>query len=356
MTTYSLSTYVTALELSNQVAPDGSLRPLIQSLSKQMAIFGDVHMEKCNDGTGHWGATEYYQPVGTWRAFNEGVASEAPISYPFREPTAQLASIFKCDLDLLMQKAGGDGGKAGALRARMVSQFIAGILKKVSTAMLYGTRADGKSPRGLTVRSDYNTLTSSYVHDNAGGAASATANKTSLLIIGHGAEKYHWIYPTGMGAPPPNVVAQPGRAIEGFGLKIVALPDDLITDVGGTNQFLAVRNWIKGAWGHAVEDARYVQRVCNISTSNIDNVDDFSVDEDVLTDALVALPDKERAVIYGNATVEAQFIKRANTKGNNWHMDKDPFGYAAAGDNVPFFGTVPFHRWDSIVDTEATVT
>uniref|UniRef100_A0A6M3KTC3 Putative capsid protein n=1 Tax=viral metagenome TaxID=1070528 RepID=A0A6M3KTC3_9ZZZZ len=356
MTTYSLSTYVTALELSNQVAPDGSLLPLIQGLSKRMAIFGDVHMERCNDGTGHQGTTEYYQPTGTWRAFNEGVASHAPISYPFREPTAMMADIFKCDRRLLLQKAGGDKAKAGALRAQMVGQFIAGMLKTVSTAMLYGTRSDGKSPLGITERSDYNALSSAYVHDNAGGAASATANKTSLFVIGHGAEKYHWIYPTGFDGPPSNVVPQPGQAIQGFGLFMESLRDDLITDVGGTNEFMAVRNWIEGAYGHCIEDARYVQRVCNISTSNIDNVDDFSIDEDVITDALVAIPDKERAVIYGNATLEGQFIKRANTKGNVWHMDKDPFGYAAVEDKVPFFGNIPFHRWDSIVDTEATVT
>lgn len=351
MTTYSLSTYVTALELSNQVAPDGSLRPLIQALSKELAIYGDVHMERCNDGTGHVGTTEYYQPTGSWRAFNEGVASHAPISYPFREPTAQIADIFKCDRRLLLQKAGGDNAKAAALRARMVGQFIAGMLKTVSTAMLYGTRSDGKSPRGLAVRSDYNTLTSAYTHDNAGGAASATANKTSLWLIGHGATKYHWIYPTGFDAPPPNLVTQPGAAIQGFGLHIESLRDDLIKDVGGTNEFMAVRNWIEGAYGHAVEDARFLQRVCNISTSNIDNVDDFSFDEQVAIDAVEAIPSLENAVWYCNRTLRAQIRKRHNEKGNVYYKPEEP----NAPEVLRLCG-LPVHVWEGITDTEATVT
>ena len=98
MTTYSLSEYVTALELARHVGPGGSLLPIIQALSIEIPIFGDVHQEECNDGTGHIGVTEYYQPTGTWRGYNEGVAASAPISVDFREPTAQLASRFQADL------------------------------------------------------------------------------------------------------------------------------------------------------------------------------------------------------------------------------------------------------------------
>jgi len=354
MTTYSLSTYVTAYELAKDTAPDGSLLPLIQTLSKELQIFGDVHFEQCNDGVGHHGVTEYYQPVGFWRAYNEGVATEAPISAEFREPTCMIDSRFVADRALLFDQAGGDAGKAAALRARKLMQFIVGLLKTESTAMLYGTRSDGKSPLGLTKRSDYNSVSSSYVHDNAGGAASATANKTSLLVIGHGEQKYHWIFPKGF-AVNRNTVNQPGSPIQGVGLKIEALRDDWETDVGGSNKFMAVRNHISGRIGHCIEDARYVQRICNISTSNIDGVDDFSIDEDVIIDALNALPDRSNAVIYGNKTARAQVLKRVKDKGNVWHMSEDPFSISKL-EKCPFFDTVPFHVWEGIVDTEAKVS
>jgi len=282
--------------------------------------------------------------------FNEGVESEAPISAEFREPTAMMNSIFKADRAMLWRKAKGKGDKAAMLRSRMLGQFTAGMLKTISTSLLYGTRSDGKSPRGIMQRSDYNALTSEYVHDNAGGAASATANKTSLLILGHGPQKYHWIYPEGI-APPDGTLTQPGKAITGFGIRNDPLPDDLVTDVGGTKEYLAVRNWMTADVGHAIEDARYVQRVCNISTSSIDGVDDFDIDEKVIIRAIHKLPDRENAVIYCNGTLGAQIDVRASEKGNVFHMAKDPFGVY-----VPHIRDLPIHTWDSIVDTEATVT
>ena len=350
MTTYSLSTYTTALELARQVDPKGALVPLIQALSIQIPIFADVHMEECNDGSGHIGTTEYYQPVGQWRAYNEGVSTEAPITADFREPTAMMNSIFKADRAMLIRKARGDMGKAAILRSRMLGQFTAGMLKTISTALLYGLRSDGKSPKGLTKRSDLNALSSSYVHDNAGGAASATANKTSLLLIGHGPMKYHWIYPEGI-APPSGTLEQPGKAITGFGLRNDPLPDDLVLDVGGTKEYLSVRNWMTADVGHCIEDARYIQRIVNISTSNIDGVDDFSFDENVAIDAVENMPDLVNAIWYCNKTMRAQIRKRHNDKGNVFYKPEEP----NAPEVLRLCG-LPVHVWESMVNTEATVT
>jgi hypothetical protein len=80
-------------------------------------------------------------------------------------------------------------------------------------------------------------------------------------------------------------------------------------------------------------DARYVQRMCNISTSNIDQIDDFSFNQEVLITMLHAMPDLNNAV------------------GNVFHMAEDPFGKW-----VPHVRQVPIHINERIVDTEATVT
>lgn len=350
MTTYSLSTYMTALELARQLNPKGALVPLIQTLSVLIPIFGDVHMEECNDGSGHMVTTEYYQPVGQWRMFNEGVSTEAPITADFREPTAMMNSRFNADRAMLWRKAKGDGAKAAMLRSRMLGQFTAGMFKTIATSLLYGTRTDGKSPRGIMVRTNYNALTSAYTHDNAGGAASATENKASLLLIGHGSLKYHWIYPEGI-APPDGTLTQPGKAISGFGIRNDPLPDDEVTDAGGTKKYLAVRNWMSADVGHAIEDARYIQRVVNISTSGIDGVDDFDFDEEVAIDAVEAMPDLENAVWYCNKTVRAQIRKRNNSKGNVYYKPEEP----NAPEVLRLVG-IPVHPWDSMTSTEATVT
>jgi len=349
MTTYSLSTYVTALELAQQLDPKGGLVHLIQSLSKQIPIYADVHMEECNDGSGHKGTTEYYQPVGTWRAWNEGVAAEAPITAPFREIAYNMASRFQADKQMILHKARGKAELASQLRARLCGQFAAGMLKTISTAMLYGGATDGKSPLGLTKRSNWNALTSDYVWDFAGGAASATQNKASLLLIGHGSLKYHWIYPTGI-TPPTGSIPQPGKAITGFGVRNDALTDDLVLDVGATNQFLAVRNWLTTEVGHCFEDARYVQRGVNLSCSAVDGVDDFGFDEETAIEMVEAMPDLEHAIWYCNGTIRAQIRNRNNVKGNVNYTPESP--------NAPEVLTLcglPVHKWDSMIATEETV-
>jgi hypothetical protein len=350
MTTYSLSTYVTALAAAQLLDPKGGLVHLIQTLSSQIPIFADVHMEECNDGSGHKGTTEYYQPVGTWRMWNEGVAAEAPITAQFREVTANMASIFQADKGMILHKARGNASTASQIRAMMCGQFSAGMLKAISTSLLYGTRSDGKSPLGLFKRSNYNALSSDYVHDNAGGAASATANKASLLLLGHGSLKYHWIYPTGI-TPPSGSIEQPGKSITGFGIRNDPVADGFVTDIGGTNKYLAVQNWLTTEVGQAVEDARYVQRICNISTSAIDSVDDFGFDEEVAIHALEQMPDLENAIWYCNSTVRTQIRNRNNSKGNVFYTPEQP--------NAPEVLTlcgIPVHRWDSMTSTEATVT
>ena len=96
MTTFGLGEHVTALELSKHIH-EGALLPLIQALSQQMEMFGDVNMEAANDGMGHIGTTEFSQPTGTFRAFNEGIATEVPASAEFREPLVMLDGRFKAD-------------------------------------------------------------------------------------------------------------------------------------------------------------------------------------------------------------------------------------------------------------------
>ena len=351
MTTFALGEHVTALELSKHIH-EGALLPLIQALSQEMEMFGDVHMEPANDGLGHIGTTEFSQPEGTFRAFNEGIATEVPSSAEFREPLVMLDGRFKADRALLIKKARGDSGLAGQLRARMIGQYMVGMLKNLQDEIIYGTRATGKSPKGIEMRSDYNALSSSYVHDNAGGAASATENKTSLFLIGHGPEKYSWIYPKNE-APGGGSISQPGSPLSGLGVTVEALPDDWVLDASGTanREFMAVRNNLSLHVSHAIMDARYVQRMVNISTTNIDGVDDFSFDEKVLIDMLETMPDLNNAVMYCNKTLRAQIRKRINEKGNVWHPVTDPFGRV-----VPGIDDIPLHIIENITNTEARVS
>jgi hypothetical protein len=147
-------------------------------------------------------------------------------------------------------------------------------------------------------------------------------------------------------------IDQPGSAIEGIGIRVRALHDDWEDDViGAGDKFLAVRNDLQLRTSHAIMDARYVQRMCNISTSNIDQIDDFSFNQEVLITMLHAMPDLNNAVLYVNKTLGAQIDNAALVAGNVFHMAEDPFGKW-----VPHVRQVPIHINERIVDTEATVT
>ncbi len=351
MTTFNLGQYVSALEVSKHVA-NGMLTPLVQALSQVMEMFGDVNMEVANDGDGHKGLQQSSQPTGNYRAYNQGIATEAPSSVGFREPLVMLDGRFQMDRAMLLKRAGGDRAKAREIRARMIAEYMVGMLKTFQTSIFYGTRADGMSPRGLTQRSDWNALTSAYVYDNAGGAASATANKASLWLIGHGPEKYTWIHGKD-DAPSTGNIDQPEKSLTGVGITVETLIDELVADASGdaTKQFMAVRNYLKLHVSHAIMDARYVRRLANISMSNIDGVDDFSFDEDGLIDMLEDIPDLNNAVMYCNKPLRAQIRKRINVKGNVWHTVTDAFGR-----QVPGIDDVPLHIVERLTSVEATVS
>ena len=355
MTTYALSSYVTMLEALSHEGADGRMLPLINSLAERIDFLKVAHIMQANDGSGHQGVREFAQPSGTWRGYNMGVANEASFSEPYRERTAMLESPWESDLAIL-----NDSGYGPELRMRMIGQSMAGMMKTVMTNILYGTHAtDDLQPDGIMARGPWNSLSSARTHDNAGGNASATANKTSMLVVGFGALKTALVYP-GSQAPAQIGAGFPDANVSGMGITVTPLPDDYVFEVGSTTRkYLAARNHLSIRYGLAINDERYIQRVCNISTSNIDGVDDFSIDENVMIAAMNAMPDLENAFIFTNTTLATQLWQRINDKGNLFHTVDMPFGK-----NLPAFNGVPILRIapadtglaGGILDTEATVT
>ena len=355
MSTYALASYATMLEQLKHDDKNSVLLPLINSLSERIDLIRVAHVEECNDGTGHQGVREFSQPTGTWRAYNQGIASEFSTSEPYREPTAMLDSKWHADKAMLLH-----AGNPGERRMRMIGQSMAGMMKNFSSTILYGDRStDGKRPQGIMTRAAWNTLSSARVFDNAAGNASGTANKTSMLLIGFGADKTSLIYPAN--DAPAMISSQfPDPGVTGMGVKVIPLSDDYVFQAGSTSaEFLAVRNYLELHFGLAINDERFIQRICNISTTNIDGVDDFSFDENVMIDALTAMPNLDNAFWFVNKTLKAQLWKRVSEKGNVFHTATAPWGA-----EVLMAGTVPvlemspadIGRTGGILNTEATVT
>jgi len=318
MTEIKLTEYIGLVDLA-QREHNEKLLPLINMLGQRLDIIADASWQECNDGTSHKGNRASTEPTGQYRAYDEGVSPEAGSSTPYEEPTCMLDGIQKTDVKKIQHRS-----NPLAVLAQYVGQYLAGMAKTFVGDIFNGDRSvDGKQINGLETRSDYNTLSSEYVYDNSGGNASATENKTSMWLLGFGNDtKVSFIYPQN---DAPGAFSLENPNVAGLGIRVKDL-GEILTQDADSKDFLAFVTYLEAHFGLCIHDARYIRRVANISTTNIDGVDDFSFDENYMIDAMSDIPDLENAFWYVPRILRAQIRKRAKDRGNVFHTEKDPFG------------------------------
>lgn len=308
MATRALGTNLTLAELVRREDPDGGLADIVDVLSQTNAIVADATWKMCNDGSSDQVTRSVTEPTGTERMFGQGVEREAGVTEVINEPSTLHAAFSEPDADLLRQAP--EGWEAA--RAKEDAFFINGMTKRYVSRIFDGDRTTNPLQiLGINNRSDYNVLSSDYTFDNAGGNASVTENKTSIYFIQWGFKKVNMLFPRNM-APDAAGQNSPIR-MRDFGEQLVTDP----LNTSNNAKYPAMQSWFQIAWGLSIADPRMVKRIVNISTSNIDGVDDFSFDEEVMIDAFNELEDGGMgAVIYCNRTIKSQMMKRANEKGN----------------------------------------
>ena len=345
MATLNLGQSLTLAELVRREDPDGGLADIVDVLSETNAIVGDTTWMQCNDGSSNQTTRVVSEPTGEERMYGQGVQRSAGVTEVINEPTSLLSAFSEPDADMLRNAAG------GWQMARMSedAMFLSGMLKTFASRIFDADRtANPLQILGLNTRTDYNVLSSDYVFDNAQGNASATANKTSIYIIQWGPKKVNMIYPRGLA--PDGTGGSP--------IKMTDYGENMVIDALNTTntaKYPAMQTWFQIAFGLSIEDPRMVKRIVNISTTNIDGVDDFSFDEDLLTDALTELEDGGMgAVIYVNRTVKAQMVRRVNGKGNvNFTQESEGDG-AFARPILRFWG-IPVKEVAQITNVQATI-
>jgi hypothetical protein len=335
----------TLSEMVRREDPDGTLADLVDVISKESPILLDAKVTECNQGTSHKATRVATKPSGEERGYNSGVSQEAGVTETHIEPTCMLDGLSQIDDAILRHSP----DKLGA-RMQEDSLFLSGM-EETRADRLFND-GDGSTTvgdrstypnriNGFPFRSDYNTLSSPHVFDNAGGAASATANKMSIWIVQWGSHKVNLTVPRG----DPGLTGQFGVKMDDFGREI-------ITDAAG-KKFPAWQTWFETHFGLFIWDPRTVKRIVNISSTNIDGVDDFSFNEDSLIRAYMSLKyQRQGAVIYAPEEVLTQMWIRGKDKSNtNFRNDKDQFGQ-----NVTFFNNAPIRQLDALSKDEATIT
>jgi hypothetical protein len=341
MAELALGTHLTLAELVRREDPNGRLADIVNTLSQVNAIIPDATWMQCNNGTYHEDTRRASEPAGAERAYDMGVTKEAGVTEKVTEPTCMLDGLSEVDAAKIRHTP----DPAGA-RSQEDAFFLDGMTKTLASRMFSGNRATNPLQiTGIDNRADYDALADDYTYDNAGGNASATVNKTSIYIIQWGAKMVNMIYPRN-DAPAGGAV--PVR-MDDYGKQ-------MISESTTGRKYPAYQTWFEIHFGLFIHDPRCVKRIVNISTSNIDGVDDFGFDEDVLIDAYNDLEyNGKGAVIYCNRTVFAQIQKRANDKGNA-NYSQEMSGDGAFAKKVISFWGIPVREVAQIANTGAKIT
>jgi len=341
MASLPLGTNLTLAEIQRRRDPKGNLADRIDTISQENRIWEDIVLVPCNNGKFHEDRLIATRPSGTERAINEGITQEASTTQTITEPTCMLAALSRVDEAVIKGNM--------AARADEDAEFVKGMMETVVSRLFDGARStDLRRINGIHNRTNYNSLTNTTktVFDNAGGAASGTANKTSMYFFQWGLKKLYLIYPEG------------DERAQGNGpIKVTDYGKSIIDQAGtsGAKHYPAWQSWFNFDFGLFIADYRCIKRVVNISTSNIDGVNDFSIDENALIDAQSELEyGGAGAVIYCNKTVLAQIRKRANEKGNAFYTQTEGEGPFAR--SVTYWDGIPIKRVDAITNDQATVT
>lgn len=345
MATLAMGNVMTLAEIVNRETPDGKQADLVDVLNQTNRITGDATWLECNNGSYYEDTLVSTEPTGNTRAYDMGVVSEAGTTEKVTEPTEMLDGHSTVDVAKARHAAGGSAG----FRMQEDGIYLRGMTKTFVNRLFDSNR--GTSPlqiNGINNRANYNDLDSDYVYDNAQGNASVTANKTSIYIIQWGPKMVNLIYPRG-DVPGSSISGESPVRMQDYGEQMTVDPN------ASTKMLPKWNTWFEIHFGLFIHDPRMVKRICNISTSNIDGVDDFSINEDLLIDATNDLENNGMgAIAYTSRTVFAQLQKRSNEKGNAYFVEtrgEGPFAH-----KVIIWDGMPIHRVDQISSTQATVT
>lgn len=335
MSEINLGGVYTLAELAKMIAPgDDSFLFCANTLARKNPIVDEVIIVEANQLLTHVGNRQLTLPTITFRAINQGVAPTAHREEQITEPMALMEAMSQVDVEAT--KLG--PGSPEQVRQRIDKAHVEAMAQKLATTLFYGNVADDPlSFNGLATR--FNSTTkypngdSSWYYNVVSGGGSGS-DTTSIWVVEWGLDKAHLLYPKGTKA----------------GIEIKFLGEQLVTDSGGTNKFLAYVTDFKWRCGIFVNDERCIQRIANIEASGTENT--FSDDQLItMINRLPSMGEDSMTRIYVNRTIRTQMDIMVKDKTNvNYTVDKDPFGKP-----LLYFRGIPVKVCDAIVDTETAI-
>lgn len=332
--------FPTIIDLAKKTDPNGGIATVVELLAKKNAFLQDLAFKQGNLPTGHRFSARVALPSPSWRKLNQGIAASKGQVDTYEENCGMLEGLAKVDCALAELN-----GDAAAFRADEDNAFVSAFGLEVASALFYSSVNGGTNNgfvggpekiHGLTPRFD---VTSGNVASGqiikAGGTGS---DQTSIWLVGWGPHTVYGIYP------------KSGTV----GFKSEDLGKQIVKDSGGTNEYTAYVTHHKWSLGLAVEDYRYIARICNIDTGSWEATTPSPDIGLYMMDAIAAMFEMEsvQPVMYCNRSTFSMFNKQLMNKKTTNFMEYVERG----GTRIPHFLGIPIRISDAIVNTEAQVS
>jgi len=331
------ATSLSLLDVARRIDPDGKAAAIAEVMNETNRIFDDIPFVEGNLPTGHKSTLRASLPTPTWRLLNQGVVRVKTTTNQITTTCGMMENYSDIDKDLALLN-----GNTQAYRMQEDKGIIEGMAQELSTTMIYGdTDVYPEKFVGLAPR--YYTIAGSATSGNIINAAGAAA-LTSIWLVGWATDKVFGIYPKGSKA---------GLIQQDLG-EVTALD-------ASHNPFQAYRTHYQHKVGLVVADHRYVVRICNINSTELqtagDTVDSSANIIKMMSIALDLIPEggTSKLAFYCNRTVMSMLRIKMMNKSNVWITKEDLLG--AGGIPRPtlsFMGT-PIRRVDSITNAETAV-
>lgn len=327
----------TLLDIARRTDPNGKIARIVESLTTECPLLQDMPWFEANGTDGHLITTREALPSLTWRKYNEGVLPTKSRTGQFVETCGMLEGISKVDVALAKR----NGDEAG-FRLSEDMAFVSSYNRVLEDAFFYASqRVNPERITGLSPRLDALSGIPYSSQVIAHTASPSGSDQASIWLVGWGERKVYGIYPKGSTA----------------GLQMKDLGEQLVTDSASATstgaEFLAYRSHFKWEPGLAVEDARYLVRIANIDTSALARTGTTLLDKmEQACEQIQSLTDC-RPVFYCNRTIRSYLRSQARdtVKGGGGLTFEN-----IAGVPMVYFGGIPIHRTDALLNTEAPLT
>jgi hypothetical protein len=343
MATLSPTGYLTLADIARFTLPNGSIsRQIAEVLAEYNDIHDDMLWREGNTDTGHVSVVRTSQPAGTFRLINQGIASSKSTGGQVVNTCGSLEAL--SHMDALLAKL---GGKKEAVRAAQDMGIVQGLSNTLSSKLIYGDQGttpeefDGFATRYFSLGTTYTT--SGQLIDGGGTGS----DNTSVWLVCWAPDKVYGIYPRG---------TQAGLSMEDDGLVTIEDPNSAGTYL---RMWQTHFQWLAGI---AVDDYRYVARICNIDISNLETASDGT---DTSTNLLKHMsraidfipPGSDvKPAFYMNRRAMSMLRVKMDNKANV-HLSVDNVTTKSGfGRRQLSFYEVPIRRIDSILNTESQIT